>query len=207
MTGYHQNLLPGETYHLFSRAVGSEKIFLYPENYLFFLQKLRHHTSGVCRLYCYALMPNHFHLLALMREEEVITKHFEEVKKIKFNPSEHDLSDFIMERFSNFLNSYTKAFNKVNNRNGALFMDYLKRSKVSRDSDFTSYVWYLHKNAVHHQLAKIIGEWPYDSYLPLLSSKPTSLLRDEVIEWFGSKQAFIEFHNRPVEPKINILDM
>ena len=120
---------------------------------------------------------------------------------------EHDLSDFIMERFSNFLNSYTKAFNKVNNRKGSLFMDYLKRSRVNVDCDFTSFIWYLHKNAVHHQLTKAVGEWPYDSYQSLLSDAPTSLLRNDVIEWFGSKEAFIEFHQQRIEPKGNILDL
>jgi hypothetical protein len=71
-----------------------------------------------------------------------------------------------LERFSNLLNSYTKAINKVNKRKGALFIDYLKRSKINKDSDFTSYIWYVHKNEIHHQLAKVIGEWQYDSYLP-----------------------------------------
>ncbi len=41
-----------------------------------------------------------------------------------------------MERFSNFLNSYTKSFNKANNRKGALFMDYLKRSVVKQRNRF-----------------------------------------------------------------------
>ena len=207
MTDYHQDLLPGQAYHLFSRAVGSEKLFLNQENYLFFLQKLKQHTSGVCRLYCYALLPNHFHLLALINEEEIIMKHFQEMKKVSFKPLEHNLSDFIMERFSNFLNSYTKAFNKVNERKGALFMDYLKRSKVNKDSDFTSYIWYLHKNAVHHRLAKVVGEWSYDSYQSLLSGVPTALLRNEVIDWFGGKQEFIEFHNQTIEPKGDVLDI
>lgn len=92
MTDYHQNLLPGQTYHLFSRVVGSEKLFLNRGNYLFFLQKLKQHTFGICKLYCYGLLPNHFHLLALINEEEIIVKHFQEVKKKNFNPSQHDIS-------------------------------------------------------------------------------------------------------------------
>jgi REP element-mobilizing transposase RayT len=185
MNDYHQPLFPDNIYHLFSRAVGMEKLFLSHENYLFFLQKLKQHTSGICQLYCYSLIPNHFHLLAKIKDEQSIINHFEETKKKPFEPLQHDLSDFIMERFSNFLNSYTKAFNKVNKRKGALFMDYLKRSMMNDSVDFTSYVWYGHKNAVHHQLTNSIGEWPYDSYRSLISDAPTSLLREEVIECFG----------------------
>ena len=91
MNQYHQPLLPGETYHLFSRAVGNEKLFLSHENYLFFLQKLKQHTSVVCDLYAYSLLPNHFHLLARMKEEEEVHKHFEIIKKMQFNPLQHDV--------------------------------------------------------------------------------------------------------------------
>jgi putative transposase len=201
MNNYHQPLIPSQSYHLFSRAVGNEKLFLSHENYLFFLQKLKQHTTGVCKLYCYSLLPNHFHLFVKINNEEEIIKHFEEVKKIKYQLLQHNLSDFIMERFSNFLNSYTKAFNKVNNRKGALFMDYLKRSMVNDASDFTAYIWYIHKNAVHHQITKNIGDWQYDSYQSILSNAPTSLLRNKVIEWFGNKEELIKFHQQQVIPK------
>ncbi len=207
MNDYHQPLLPNETYHLFSRAVGNEKLFLSDDNYLFFLQKLKQHTFSVCDFYCYTLIPNHFHMLAKIKEEAPIIEHFQEVKKKKFQPLENDISDFIMERFSNFLNSYTKAFNKVNKRKGALFMDYLKRSKVNESSDFTSFIWYVHKNAVHHQLVKSVGDWKYDSYHSLISNAPTSLLRKDVMEWFGNKEEFIKFHQQTIHPKIDFYDI
>jgi REP element-mobilizing transposase RayT len=206
MNDYHQPLVPEQTYHLFSRAVGNEKLFLSPGNYLFFLQKLKQHTSHVCDLYAYSLLPNHFHLLAKMKEEDEVRKEFEIIKKKKFNPLQHDVCDFIMERFSNFLNSYSKAFNKANKRKGALFMDYLKRSIVNKPDDFTSYTWYIHKNAVHHKLANSIGAWKYDSYQSLISEAPTALLRNEILEWFGGKEAFIKFHNQTIDPKIQFDD-
>ena len=207
MTDYHQQLLPNQTYHLFSRAVGSEKLFLFDENYHFFLQKLKQHTSSICHLYCYTLLPNHFHLLVQIKTEESIIKQFEEIKKVEYKSLEHNICDFIMERFSNFLNSYTKAFNKVHNRKGALFMDYMKRSIINTDSDFTSFVWYIHKNAVHHGLAKTIGSWRFDSYHSILSEAPTSLLRQEVLEWFGTNEDFVKFHQQEIQPKINIKDL
>ena len=94
----------------------------------------------------------------------------------------------------------------MHKRKGALFMDYLKRSIVNKSSDFTSYIWYIHKNAVHHQLAKFIGEWKYDSYRSLISDAPTALLRNEVMEYFCGKQAFIKFHQQTIEPKTDITD-
>jgi hypothetical protein len=37
----------------------------------------------------------------------------------------------LMERFANLCNSYTKSYNKVYERKGALFIDYLKRQKLT----------------------------------------------------------------------------
>jgi putative transposase len=201
MPSYHGHLLPNNTYHLFNRAIGNEKLFLNENNYRYFLSKFAQHILPIADIFTYSLLPNHFHLLLRIKDESLIIKHFEFKKKKNFNPIENQLSDFVMEQFSNWLNGYTKAFNKMFNRKGALFIDYLKRSIVEKDSDFTSFIFYVHKNAVHHNICKKIGEWKYDGYQSLLSEKPTLILRNEVIEWFGSKELFIKFHNQPVELK------
>ncbi|MBC7416539.1 MAG: hypothetical protein H7325_00095 [Pedobacter sp.] len=88
-------------------------------------------------------------------------------------------------------------------------MDYMKRSLVKSDEDFTTFVWYVHKNAIHHNLRKSIGEWPYDGYNSILSDLPTSLLREEVIDCFGNKEGFIKFHQQVVQAKtnLNIIDL
>ena len=204
---YHQDLEPNHEYHLFSRAVGDEKLFRTVENYNYFLQKLKHHTDAVCKLYAYTLLPNHFHLLVKIEDEKNIILHFEEKKNKKFDYLQHSIAEFIMERFSNFLNGYTKAYNKMYERKGALFLDFLKRSKANNDADFSAFVFYVHKNAVHHGYTKHIGDWQFDSYPSLLSNAPTSLLRNELIDFFGSQEAFIKFHQQPVNLKVDFVDV
>ena len=190
--------MPDNFYHLFNRAVGKEKLFLSTENYLYFLSKLKQHTLPVADLFAYSLLPNHFHLLIRVKPEKELISFFELKKKKPFSPIENYLPDFVMEQFSNWLNGYTKAFNKMYERKGGLFIDYMKRSEAEKESSITSFIFYIHKNAIHHGLSKKMGEWPFDSYNSLLSNKPTSLQRKEVIEWFGSVQQFIDFHNQPV---------
>jgi len=63
----------------------------------------------------------------------------------------------------------------------------------------------VYKNAVHHGLAIKVAGWPNDSCRPLLSEAPTALLRNEVMGWFGGKNAFIQFHQQTVYPKIERL--
>ncbi len=81
-------------------------------------------------------------------------------------------------------------------RKGGLFMNRIRRSKVDKDTDLSNFVLYVHKNAVHHKLAKAIGEWKFDSYNIILSNTNTSLDRDFLFEWFGSRAAFIQFHQQ-----------
>jgi hypothetical protein len=106
-----------------------------------------------------------------------------------------------MERFSNLLNSYAKSYNKVYKRMGSLFVDYLRRVEVNSSSQFGSTVFYVHKNPVHHGFSKKIDEWKWTSYHSLLSNQPTLLLRNEVLDWFGGVEKFIQFHNQPINLK------
>jgi hypothetical protein len=141
-------------------------------------------------------------LLVRIKSTETIIPFYEEVKQKPYDPLVTDLSDFIMERFSNWLNGYTKAFNKMYRRKGALFMDYLRRSHAKNDADFAHFVFYLHKNAVHHGLTKTIGEWDWDGYKTFLNDLPTQLLRNELWKFFGGKEGFEKFHQRTVELKV-----
>ncbi len=203
---HHLPLIPGKIYHLFNRAVGNEKLFNSKENYLYFLRKYGEHSKAVCDTYCYCLLPNHFHLLVKIKDDKNITDHFQRIKGKE--PDVYDnikLSDFIMERVGNWLNSYTKAFNKMYNRKGALFMDYTKRTEIEKDNDFCKIIHYILANPVHHGLVKTIEEWPYSSYHSFLSDSPTRLLRNEILDWFGGKKQFMEFHRQPIHLKLSSL--
>ena len=116
------------------------------------------------------------------------------------------VSEFIMERFGNLLNSYTKSFNRRNNRKGALFIDTMRRVEITDDAQLGAIIFYIHKNSVHHQYSKTITEWPWSSYNSLLSKSPTTLLREEIMEWFGGKDQFITFHKQPIYLKYFIDD-
>ncbi len=200
MPDYHIPLLPDSIYHLVTRAVGSEKLFRSDNNYNFLLQRFQKHTLPVAETFAWCLLPNHLHLLVRIRPAETLELHFKEVKKNKtFHPD--ILPDFIMERFSNWLNSYTKSFNKMYNRKGSLFIDYLRRKEVKDDNQFRATVFYIHKNPVHHEYCKKISDWKWSSYNSLLSQKPTNLLRKEVIDTFDDKKGFIAYHSQPINPK------
>ena len=128
---------------------------------------------------------------------EEIKNYFPKVKGNKHFDID-TVSEFIMERFGNLLNSYTKSFNKRNKRKGSLFIDTMRRVEITDDAQLGAIIFYIHKNAFHHQYSKTIAEWQWSSYNSILSKATTMLLRDEVIDWFGGIEQFIKFHEQPI---------
>jgi putative transposase len=96
------------------------------------------------------------------------------------------------------LNSYTKSFNKVNNRKGGLFIDYLRRILVDSDTQFGATAFYIHKNAVHHGYCKKMEDWKWSSYNSFLNKKPTEVASIELLEWFGGIKGLVEYHSQPI---------
>src|SRR5258708_38514222 len=111
MSKYHIPLEPGKYYHLFNHAVGDELLFRNDENFGFFLKKYALRTEAICETFSYTLMPNHFHFAVKIKSIEECKAHFKKVKKLPFDSLIHNLYDFLMERFSNLFNSYTKSYN------------------------------------------------------------------------------------------------
>ena len=119
-----------------------------------------------------------------------LKKEFPEVKLEK----DLDFEKFVMQKFSNFFNSYTKSFNKKYNRKGALFIDYLRRTLISDEEYLRNMVLYIHQNPIHHAICNRLENWKYSSYNSMLSKKPTLLNREDVLDWFGGLDNFIWMH-------------
>ena len=111
------------------------------------------------------------------------------------------IPEFIMEQFANWQNGYAKAFNKMFSRKGGLFMNYLRRIAIERKGQLGNTIFYIHKNPVHHGFAEKMGSWPWTSYNEYINNKPWLVECKEVLEWFGSLQNFIQFHQQPIRRK------
>lgn len=204
MADYHLPLFPGEYYHVLSRAVGDEKLFRSDENRLFFLRRYAKYIEPIAGTFAYCLLPNHFHFLIRIKPYEELSEYYSGLnKKEVFHPE--NAPDFIMQCFSNFLNSYTKSFNKMYNRKGGLFIDYLRRVEVKNEKQFRATLFYIHKNPVHHQYVAKMEDWYWSSYRAMLDSKHTMLLRKEVLDWFDGKEGYIKYHNQEIYPKESVI--
>jgi putative transposase len=195
-------LCPGKEYHLLSKANGNDNIFRQPTDFLTFQARLADFILPIAQINSYTLLPNHFHLIVAIREEEAIKKHYTEKKRKKFSRAK--APDFIMERFANLLNSYCKTFNWKYNRLGSLFIDYLRRAEIKTEEEFRTVSAYIHHNAFLHQFSHSLESWPWSSYPEIISGR-NDLVNAQVLDRFGGIENFIQFHNMHVE--LNDLEM
>lgn len=173
-------------YHIFSHVNGKELIFREETNYQFFLKQLDKYITQIADIYAYCLLPNHFHLLLRFKNIEGINV--------------EDEHQSLMKNFGNFLNSYAKAFNKKYNRKGALFLNAVKRKKISDEKYLLKVLHYIHNNPVNHGFVNKIDQWKHSSYNSYLNSeKESKLNRTEIMQYFDSLEIFRNYHQRNVE--------
>ena len=200
MQNFRAVLLSEAYYHVFNRAVGNEKLFIISDNYRYFFQLFHSYIAPVADLFCFSLLPGHFHFFLRMKESNVISTQMEDLNYRHGNAVDL-IPDFLLQQFSNCFNAYTKALNKQQERKGKLFMEPFNRKTVLTPEYYTKIVHYIHANPVHHGFCKQITAWPYSSYHALVNQAAGWIRCDEVIKWFGSVAEFIEFHDQPVERK------
>ena len=171
---YKDTLQPGFMYHVYNKGNNQENLFKQEQNYNYFLLLWKKHILPIADTFCYTLLPNHFHFL---------------IETKGAAPSK-----IISQSFSNCFNAYSKSINKAYHRNGSLFQERFGRKLVETTNYFTEIIFYIHSNAKKHGLTEDFTRYPYSSYQSILSYKPTLLCRDRVLDFFGGRQSFVNFH-------------
>jgi REP element-mobilizing transposase RayT len=192
-TDYYPKLQPGKIYHLFNQGNNRTKIFFKPENFEYFLRKYDFYLRDYLNTFCFCLMSNHFHFLIQVKPVHLLPKIIAENKE---SNDENKLPEIITEQFRRLFMSYSKAINKQEGRSGSLFRKNFKRLEVNDVQYFKQLVWYIHHNPQHHGLSEDYRMYPWSSYERIMSEELGSLYWREVIEWFGNKNDFQEWHSK-----------
>jgi putative transposase len=155
------------TYHIYNRTNNKELLFRSDDNREFFLQQFSNYLNPFIDVFCYCLLPNHFHFMIRVKSATSIKRYLQSLpdkelkgvhrkylgkemtslakpsagQKMSSLPTVHDLIEF---EFRRFFISYSMAFNRVFNRTGNLFSRSFKRVQIEKDNQFTQAIIYLH---------------------------------------------------------------
>lgn len=154
------------------------------------MQKYAQYISPYFDTYAYCLLKNHFHLLVQAKSENEIKLYLNGKHK------EKSISWILSNAFSSLFKSYAQAINKQYLRTGGLFEEPFHRIEVTAYAYFSQLVYYIHTNPQKHGFVLDFKDYKHSSYHSHLLNKTTKLKKAHVLEWFGGKEGFIEFHNR-----------
>ena len=175
----------GNFYHVFNRASGKQLLFKEEQNYYYFLNRFNHYLGDYLIIYAWSLIPNHFHFLVQVKEENEMPKLD---KKIDFNK-------LITNKFKNFFLSYSLAFKKMFQQKSNVFSQKYKHVQLHTDEDIKRVILYIHSNPKHHN----IGNWKtykWSSYQEALYRNLSIGKRSFVLDLFDGKTEYIRIHER-----------
>lgn len=198
------HLHPDSFYHIYNRGINGENLFKEERNYAYFLEKYDKYVSPIADTYAYCLLKNHFHFLIKTKSEEVIgtlrkaslqAKPSFEQTKTSFDSFEVvDTSKIISNAFASLFKSYAQAINKAHHRTGALFEEPFRRIEVKSEGYFSMLIHYIHFNPQKHGFVSDYRDYPHSSFGAILSEAQTKVERNEVLNWFGGRTKFQEYH-------------
>jgi len=187
----------GNFYHVYNRGINSCDIFRENKNYDYFLKLFDRYITPVADIFAWALMPNHFHFLVKVRDENEIIATSTPDRVL--NPVRGTKTGTPSQQMSKLFNSYAQAFNKRFTRHGGLFERPFKRKIIETEDYLRNVLLYIHNNPVHHNFCEHPDEYPWSSYPTCVSTKPTKLKREQVIAWFDNVANFKYLHTKKVE--------
>jgi len=187
-------------YHIYNRGAGKAPIFLSDDDYNLFMSKYFYYLLIPAETYAWCLLKNHFHLLIRVRTIEEQEQIFDKIKE------KYPSGKFYGDRFENpkpfltfrqlghLFNSYTKIFNKKQNRTGTLIEGSYKRKKIIDEDHFLHVACYIHRNPLHHRIVKSYINYPYSSYRYIIEEKKTFAESIKLLSLYGGKENFKAAH-------------
>lgn len=158
--------VPGGLYHVIARGNHGQTIFTDDQDYRAYLRRLQDTwRASPFRLYAFALMSNHVHLLVEVGEDPLSTiiKHAHQ--------------------------RYSQYFNKKQKKMGHVFQDRFKAILCQKDAYLLELVRYIHLNPVRAKIVADPEEYPWSSHKLYLAQHETEWLdRTAILMQFGERE-------------------
>ncbi|HTE22148.1 MAG TPA: transposase [Candidatus Limnocylindria bacterium] len=168
-------------YHIYSRGVAKQAVYLDEQDYMYFLGLLKRYLSNEpslstarvaypcygkrAKLLTYCLMSNHFHLLLFQSDEKAI-----------------------VELMRSLMTSYSMYFNRRYKRVGPVFQSRYKASRISEDSYLEHISRYIHLNPKEWET------YEYSSLRYYLGNAQADWVKpDQILDIFPSQEQYLEF--------------
>lgn len=179
----------GNYYHIYNRGNNGIDVFFDSESYYHFLRLFDRYISPIAKTYAWCLLKNHFHILVYIKLDNEI-----DYSKLEYSTVDKPKVLDPSKQFGHLFNAYTQAINKKFKRTGALFEKPFERKQITSEKYLQNVIYYIHNNPVQHGFVKQLSLYPWSSFESIVSDKPTKLNRQDVIDLYGTKLDFLDYH-------------
>jgi putative transposase len=169
-------LQSGKYYHVYNRGNNREKLFYCKEDYDIFMNKYHYYLGAFIDTYAYCLLPNHFHFL------------------VRIHNDQNELALNVSNQFRKLFISYAKRVNTQKCRSGCLLTRNYRRVEINDEDYLRNLVLYIHNNPVKHGIVSNLIHYPYSTFNDFFLNKSSRIEKSEVLEWFGGWDNFLEQH-------------
>jgi putative transposase len=168
----------GEYFHVYNRGVQKAQNFDSAANYAYFMEKMQTSLDEESvAIFCFCLMPNHFHFLLEQTAQGGISS--------------------FMQRLGN---SYAKALNNQRGQTGHVFESKYKIKLIDTDSYLIWLSRYIHRNPKEAGIVRECAEWQYSSYQDLIGLRKNPFVSPRVVlSGFSSPDDYWHFVEREAE--------
>ncbi|MEK7849998.1 MAG: transposase [Candidatus Omnitrophota bacterium] len=133
-------IVKGGIYHVIQRAPGKEYVFVEDNDYLYFLKLLKETAQDFkIKIYCFALLPNHLHLLLEIEEENLSLA------------------------MQNLFRLYATYFNKKYERKGHVFSGRFRAPFCNDETYLLTASAYIHVNPLKANLCQNFRDYRWSS--------------------------------------------
>ena len=132
----------GSCHHVLSRGNNKKRIFIFPEDYVYFLELVKETLKKhLINIYNYCPMPNHIHFLARAIQKEEFPKFFK----------------ILLQRYAQY---FTKRYNHT----GHLFENRYKSYLIEEDSYLLECARYIERNPVRSGIVAHPKDYQWSSF-------------------------------------------
>ena len=200
------NFEKGHIYHIYNQGNNQQYIFFKRENYLFLLEKIKSYITPYADILAWCLMPNHFHLMVLVREVSIIHPLTQSTHPMT---ASHRMSKprTLNNSIAIMLRSYTRAIQKQEKISGSLFKQKTKAECITCIDNITPSFYYvsgatriniqhpevqypqicfnyIHQNPVKAKLAAKETDWEFSSALDYAGFRNGTLINKEIAKQY-----------------------
>ncbi|HRS53544.1 MAG TPA: hypothetical protein P5250_02415 [Bacteroidales bacterium] len=179
--------MPDKYFHIYHKVENGRNLFPTEEYKNIFFNALNKIINPYAKIIGYCLLPDHYHLLIKVKSQLYQKNGF---------PNIGQLLTYYLRRF---IRNYNQFVNTQEKKKGKLLSALPYITPIKDNEQMKEILVGIHLNPVYHNITEDPGIYQWSSFQPFLKQNNDNLPCEEVLNYYGGKQKFIDYHTQAIK--------